>query len=73
MSEYKQKQEKLIVQYYIADCLKIITENTAKFAGGQVVSRRLYEILNGSATNTDDRTAEEIAVDIIQRAGIIME
>ena len=53
---------------YIADCLRIISENTAKFGGGSYITVKLADIINPK--QADNRTGEEIAADIIKRAGI---
>ena len=56
---------------YTSDALKILTENTAKYAGGSYMNTRLEDILNQKPQ--DNRTAEEIAADVIQRAGLTLK
>ena len=46
----------------------LIGKNTANFAGGDFMPRRYVDII-GSAKQ-DKRTGEEIAADIIRRAGL---
>ena len=53
---------------YIADCLRIISENTAKIGGGSYLTAKLADIINPKPV--DNRTGEEIAADIIKQAGI---
>ena len=53
---------------YVADCLRILTENTAKIGGGSYITAKLADIINPKPV--DNRTGEEIAADIIKRAGI---
>ena len=43
-------------------------KNTANFAGGTYMQRRYVDIIGGA--KRDDRTGEEIAADIIRRAGL---
>lgn len=53
---------------YVSDALMLIGKNTANFAGGDFMQRRYVDII-GSAKQ-DTRTGEEIAADIIRRAGL---
>jgi hypothetical protein len=53
---------------YVADALRIVSENTAKFSGGGFVNYRLTDILFPKKENR--KTAEEIIADITKRAGI---
>ena len=53
---------------YIADCLRIISENTAKMGGGSYITAKFADIINPKPV--DNRTGEELAADIIKRAGI---
>ena len=62
------EQEEKAVKIYFAECLRVITENTAKMSGGSYISAKLSDIINPKPA--DNRTGEEIAADIIKRAGI---
>lgn len=53
---------------YISDALRIIGENTAKYAGGSYMNSRYVDIV--SPKTKDERTGEEIAADVIKRAGL---
>ena len=55
---------------YITDALKIISENSAKFAGGSMISARFYDIINEQNKHDEKKTGEEIVADIITRAGL---
>ena len=68
MARYKSQQRDLAYRIYVSDCLRIISENTAKICGGSYITAKLADIINPKPV--DDRTGEEIAVDIINRAGI---
>ena len=48
---------------YVTDSLKMISENTAKFAGGNALSKRYVDFITKQTVET--RTGEEI-IDTIQ-------
>ena len=68
MARYQSQQRDLAYRIYVSDCLRIISENTAKMGGGSYITAKLADILNPKPV--DNRTGEEIAADIIRRAGI---
>lgn len=68
MSRYTENQRAMACRIYITDALKVIAENTSNFAGGSTLTVRYADILNGKGA--DSRTAQEIADDVIQRAGL---
>ena len=68
MARYQSQQRDLAYRIYVTDCLRIISENTAKMVGGSYVTVKLADILNPKPV--DNRTGEEIAADIIKRSGI---
>ena len=68
ISLFQKEQEDRAVTIYCAECLRIITENTAKISGGNYITAKLADIINPKPV--DNRTGEEIAADIIKRAGI---
>lgn len=53
---------------YVSDTLRIISENTARFGGGAYIKQRYYDVIN--PPKVDTRTGDEIAEDIIKRAGL---
>lgn len=57
---------------YVTDALRLIGENTAKFAGGNFITVRFADIIKPDSheAEIDDRTAQEIVDDIVSRAGI---
>lgn len=71
-----QKQKDLICIYYISDCLKIISENTAKSVHpGQeasIISNRLQDILEQDHSTKKDlpENGDEIVHEIIRKAGL---
>lgn len=68
ISLFQKEQEDKAVKFYFAECLRIITENTAKIGSGSYITAKLSDIVNPKPV--EKRTGEEIAADIIKRAGI---
>ena len=68
MARYQSQQRDLAYRIYVADCLRIISENTAKVGGGSYITAKFADIINPKPV--EKRTGEEIAADIILRAGI---
>ncbi len=64
----KQQAENEAFKTYVAECLKIITENTAKMSGGSYISASFADILDPKPV--DNRTGEEIVADVIKKAGL---
>lgn len=56
----------LSYRVYVTDALKIAAANTQQFAGGQAMAERWAEGLKPR----DTRSGDEIAADIIRRAGL---
>lgn len=57
-----------VYRNYTAECLRVLTENTAKYAGGNVVTVKYTDIVNQKPK--DARTGEEIAADVIKKCGL---
>ena len=68
IARYQSQQRDLAYRIYVSDCLRIISENTAKMGGGSYITAKFADIINPMPV--DNRTGEEIASDIIKRAGI---
>lgn len=56
---------------YVSDALKVIGENTARFASGTYLTRRYADVVN--TKKPDTRTGEEIVADIIKKAGLVVK
>ena len=67
-ARFNQHQRDLAYRIYVTDCLRMVTENTAKMSQGAYSAARFYDIINPK--HVDNRAGEEIAADIINRAGI---
>ena len=68
MARFNHHQRDLAYRIYVTDCLRIISENTAKTGGGSYITAKFSDIINPKPV--DNRTGEEIASDIIKQAGI---
>lgn len=55
---------------YVADSLRIIGENTAKYAGGEYIKARLADVLEPQKQDT--RSCKEITDDIVARCGLVV-
>ena len=58
ISLFKQEQEEKATRIYCSECLRIISENTAKIGGGSYIQAKLADILDPKPVDT--RTADEI-------------
>ena len=59
ISLFQKEQEEKAVKIYYAECLRSMTENTAKIGGGSYIQVKLQDILDPKPA--DDRTAEDIS------------
>ncbi|MBR0340744.1 MAG: hypothetical protein IJH64_00565 [Oscillospiraceae bacterium] len=64
-AEYKELQYRA----YVTDALKIIAENTAKYAGGSTLTKRYIEIADDSKPKPQ-KTAEQIIEEVTKKAGL---
>lgn len=58
ISLFQKEQEEKAVKIYYAECLRIMTENTAKMGGGSYIEAKLQDILDPKPV--DNRTANDI-------------
>lgn len=58
ISLFQKEQEEKAVKIYYAECLRAISENTAKFGGGSYIQAKLQDILDQKPV--DNRTADDI-------------
>ena len=66
VSALAEEQEKRAFEVYVTDTLQMISKNTANYAGGSYVTGRYIDIVNPKPE--DNRTGDEIVLDIIRRA-----
>lgn len=60
--------ERELWRRYVAAGIKMVSENTARFAGGGYLAIDYDDIINPKPK--DERTGDEIVLDVIQRTGI---
>lgn len=70
ISLFRERQEKLLYQTYVTDALMAITNNIFHAFGGAEIKMRYFDIAKSEQVETDERTGDEIAADIISRAGL---
>lgn len=58
ISLFQKEQEEKAAKIYYAECLRIMTENTAKMVGGSYIEAKLQDILDPQPV--DNRTADDI-------------
>lgn len=64
--------EKLIYKRYITDGLKDITESVSQAFGGNYLSVSFFDLIDNNKKQTITRTGEEIAADVIKKAGLVV-
>ena len=67
-ARFNQHQRDLAYRIYVTDCLRMVTENTAKLSQGAYTAARFYDIINPKPK--DERSGEEIVAEIINKAGL---
>lgn len=55
----------------MTDALRLIAENTARYASGDYIKARYADIIEPK--KQDDRTCEEITADIVARCGLTIK
>lgn len=68
-SEYCKEQA---FRIYMADGVKCISESVANYLGGSYLQGRYAEIIRGDDYADESATGDEIALDVIERAGLII-
>ena len=66
-TKIRQDAEKAVWEDYVAQCLRVITENTAKAVQGGYVTKEYRDIIH---PQTSDKTADEIIDELIANAEI---
>ena len=54
---------------YVCDCLRLITENTAKYAGGSYMKAHYSDMISDKKPQPE-KSAEEIIDDVVKKAGL---
>ena len=67
-ARFNQHQRDLAYRIYVSECLRMINENAASGGGRSYMAVKFEDVINPK--HVDNRTGEELAADIIKRAGI---
>lgn len=65
---WREKKEQEAYRVYLTDTIRVISESVARFGGGPYIEARYADIIHPKPKDT--RTGNEIAADVIKRAGI---
>lgn len=65
--------EELIYKRYMADGLKYVTESISQAFGGKYLYVSFFDLIDNNKKQTVTKTGEEIATDVIERAGLVVK
>ncbi len=71
MARYKEQRREMAYRIYVTECLRTMTENTARFAGGNYITARLADTVSKPHID-DSKTGEEIVAEVIKKAGLVV-
>lgn len=57
----------------MADGLKYVTESVSQAFGGKYLYASFIDLIDNNKKQTTTKTGEEIAADVIKRAGLVVE
>lgn len=64
---FQKRAEEKMYRMYVTDALKAITENTARRETTTILSKRFVELISETEP---EKTGDEIAEEVIKRAGL---
>lgn len=70
ISLYRKRQEMLQFRSYIADAIMTLNNAFVRQFGGNEITTRYIDLVQPERLQENDRDADEIAADIILRAGL---
>lgn len=71
MARLKEKARNDAYRIYVTDALRLVAENTARYASGNYIKARYADIIEPK--KQDNRTCEEITADIVARCGLTIK
>lgn len=71
MARLNEKSRNDAYRIYVTDALRIVAENTARYAGGNYIKARYADIIEPK--KQDNRTCEEITADVVARCGLVVK
>ena len=71
MARLNERAKTEAYRIYVTDALRVVAENTARFASGNYIKARYADMIEPK--KQDNRTGDEIVEDIIKRAGLVVK
>ena len=71
MARLNEREKTEAYRIYVTDALRVVAENTARFASGNYIKARYADMIEPK--KQDNRTGDEIVADIIKRAGLVVK
>ena len=71
MARLNEKARNDAYRIYVTDALRLVAENTARYASGDYIKVRYADIIEPK--KQDNRTCEEITADIVERCGLTIK
>lgn len=71
MARVNERAKTEVYRIYVTDALRLIAENTARYASGDYIKARYADIFEPK--KQDNRTCEEITADIVARCGLTIK
>lgn len=71
MARLNERAKTEAYRIYVTDALRVVAENTARFASGNYIKARYADMIEPK--KQDNRTGDEIVADIIKRAGLVVK
>lgn len=70
MARLNEKARSDAYRIYVTDALRIVGENTARYASGNYIKARYADMIEPK--KQDNRTCEEITADVVARCGLVV-
>lgn len=71
MARLNEKARSDAYRIYVTDALRVVAENTARFASGNYIKARYADMIEPK--KQDNRTCEEITADVAARCGLTIK
>ena len=71
MARLNEREKTEAYRTYVTHALRIVPENTARYAGRNYIKARYADIIEPK--KHDNRTCEEITADIVVRCGLVVK
>lgn len=62
--------EQQLYREYVTDGLRCLSESVANYYGGTYLQKRYADIIHGFKEEEDERSADEIVLEVIEKAGL---